>query len=473
MRLTGWQLAVYEALHDLSGPGHISVSRHELLQFRLFSLMERAGSGTREPGQAVSLALQRLRDKGLVEFVGIGMYRLREPVEGSTPMADMFKPDESETRQRIETDAEGFVLRTEREVLPPRARDLPPPTPLVLRAPVAAEPMQREGLPGLAWEVVTPAVADDWLAHNTGNRPLKASRVTYYARLMREGHWRDDNPEPIAFDWDDALRNGQHRLAAVKQSKQSVGFLVCRGIDPALGDVMDTPAVRTAGDRLALSRGVAPGRGARYAAAIRGLVAWKDFPDRGPFERQTTARSNAEMVALLPVFVDRLEEYLPLTSQITHAGVRGGDSLWLTILCRFNDIDPGAAAYFGEHLATGEDLSRGNPILTLRNALLKTAVDPVTRPGSGLGRLVTARFAVQAWNAWREGRSLVALQQTGGEFPKIEGQRGYGTDAAHRRSLAQSRGQSLQTWPGAHTVAGQEPVHTEAGVYSQNDEHLA
>lgn len=129
MELVGWQRAVYEALRDLSGPGNSTVSRHDLLQFRMFSLMERAGSGTGEPGQAVSLALQRLRDKGLVEFVGIGMYRLPEPDAGRTSVTDIFSTGGGETRQRIETDAEGFVLNTEREVVAPQVRDLPPAPP--------------------------------------------------------------------------------------------------------------------------------------------------------------------------------------------------------------------------------------------------------------------------------------------------------------------------------------------------------
>lgn len=131
MTLTGWQRADYEALCDLGGPDRYVVSRHDLLQWRLFSITQRAGSGTREPGQAISLALQRLRDKGLVEFVGIGRYRLREPEGGQIRMAEGISPHESDVRQRIVTDAEGFVVDTEREVVGPRAADLslvaPPP----------------------------------------------------------------------------------------------------------------------------------------------------------------------------------------------------------------------------------------------------------------------------------------------------------------------------------------------------------
>jgi hypothetical protein len=373
-----------------------------------------------------------------------------------------------DVRQRVEIDPEGVVTRVEREVLPPRLRDLPA-APRVLHPPVQGEPVasaQREmPLPTLRWERVGPTVAEEWLTHNSGNRALKDSRVEYYARLMREGLWRNDNPEPLAFDWNDVLRNGQHRLTAVVRSKRTVVFLVARGMDPALGDVIDTPAIRTAGDRLALAGGVTAALGARYAAAIRGLVAWEEFPERGPFERQPQARSNAEMVALLPNYIDLLTMYVPLATRITQAGVRGGTSLWLTLLCRFHQIDPAAAEAFGDALATGADLSRGNPILALRNTLIKSAVDPASRPGSGLGRLVTARYAVQAWNGWREGRSLSELHRPGpGEaFPKIEGQQGYSSEAADRRGEFRRRGRELVTFPGSRGAENRPVLGPQIG----------
>src|SRR4029450_7567297 len=366
-----------------------------------------------------------------------------------------------DVRQRVDTDEGGLVLRVERELLPPRLRDVPAPASPALRVvprdpPMAARLVDTQKppvpLPTLSWEWVTPAIAANWLSYNTGNRPLKESRVAYYARLMEDGVWRDDSPEPFMFDWNHDLRNGQHRLAAVGRSKRTVAFLVARGIDPALGDVIDPPAVRTAGDRLALGGGGTSGRGARYAAAIRGLEAWKDAPLRGPFERQPTARSNAELVALLGDFRPLLDHYLPLSSGMTHAQppIRGGDSLWLTLLCRFDGIDPQAAWYFGDHVASGEDLSAGNPILVLKRLLSKGSEELPARPGSGIGRLATARHVVNAWNAWREGRKITRLRDDKGDFPLIEGHEKYPAEAARRRRDWRSdREGGLTTFPGS------------------------
>ena len=175
MTLSGWQRAVYDALCDLSGPGHPTVTRHELLQRRLPGMLAVLGRLPDAPGQAVSLALQRLRDKGLIEFVGSGMYRLREPEPERMVVATMVTPGGGETRQRIETDAEGFVVHTEREVVGPRAGEL-----TVIEAPVAApEPP----LPTLALLRPDDLLIDDyqraerskWIADRKG----KFSRLLY------------------------------------------------------------------------------------------------------------------------------------------------------------------------------------------------------------------------------------------------------------------------------------------------------
>jgi hypothetical protein len=78
VKLVGWQQVVYDALSDIGGAERAVVTRRQLLTWRLISMAEDAHSHTEHAGQAVSLALQRLRDKGLVEFVGIGAYRLTE-----------------------------------------------------------------------------------------------------------------------------------------------------------------------------------------------------------------------------------------------------------------------------------------------------------------------------------------------------------------------------------------------------------
>lgn len=80
-------------------------------------------------------------------------------------------------------------------------------------------------------EVITPEKAGEMLKHNTKNyRIINRRLVLEYAKAMREGAW-EENGEPIVFDEDGVLKNGQHRLLAVIASGVSVRMLVVRGVD--------------------------------------------------------------------------------------------------------------------------------------------------------------------------------------------------------------------------------------------------
>lgn len=81
--------------------------------------------------------------------------------------------------------------------------------------------------------------------------------------------------------------------------------------------------------------------------------------------------------------------------------------------------DARAAEEFFHKLATGADLSAGDPILMLRNAL---------QDRNGLGERRNTRYAkrriaaltVKAWNKWRKGKTVKLLKFSDSEaFPEI------------------------------------------------------
>lgn len=73
---------------------------------------------------------------------------------------------------------------------------------------------------------VSPAKAEKWLEEaNIGNRSLSIPHVERLARDMKAGAW-GDTPEPIAFDSNGRLIDGQHRLAAVVKSGVTICFWV-------------------------------------------------------------------------------------------------------------------------------------------------------------------------------------------------------------------------------------------------------
>ena len=96
--------------------------------------------------------------------------------------------------------------------------------------------------------LITKEVADKMLGHNSNNyRRVKRALVDKYARAMMEGMWKE-NGEPIVFDEDGVLKDGQHRLLAVLESGVAVKMLVIRGVKRDIS-TFDEGGVRTVGDR--------------------------------------------------------------------------------------------------------------------------------------------------------------------------------------------------------------------------------
>jgi hypothetical protein len=78
---------------------------------------------------------------------------------------------------------------------------------------------------------VTPELAQFWLERNTRNRKLRQSVINRYANDMRNGRWMV-SPDAIAFDTNDCIIEGQHRLWAVFEAQVTVRMTVMFNLDP-------------------------------------------------------------------------------------------------------------------------------------------------------------------------------------------------------------------------------------------------
>lgn len=96
-------------------------------------------------------------------------------------------------------------------------------------------------------ERITPEMAQTILNnHNNGNRNISDVTVRTYANAMRLGEWVL-NGEPICFDTEGNLVNGQHRLAAIVKSGCTIEMFVCRGVSSKSFTTYDCGRARTAG----------------------------------------------------------------------------------------------------------------------------------------------------------------------------------------------------------------------------------
>lgn len=105
-------------------------------------------------------------------------------------------------------------------------------------------------------ETITPEMAEEYLQHNEHNPRKTANRrqVESYARDMAARKWFI-NGEPIVFDANGDLKNGQHRLMAIVKANVPVEMYVVRGVDPGI-TTFDYGMLRRMSQELGVSRNV-------------------------------------------------------------------------------------------------------------------------------------------------------------------------------------------------------------------------
>lgn len=251
---------------------------------------------------------------------------------------------------------------------------------------------------------VTPALAKEWLTRNKRNRPASTTVIEKYRRDMADGNWQFTG-DAIRFDGDHNLIDGQHRLNAIAAmpSPFAVPLLVIKGLEQRSQLVMDQGRRRTPGQQLSLL-GI---KHANIVAAVARLtIMWEEgllFRDN-QLRQLTTAAQVEQWTSDHPEAVELI-------------GARAGDiravdtrpSVTGTAFVRLAGIDQDQAIKFLISLATGANLSEGDPILTLKNRFHK-----IRRDGLAVSERDLLAFFILAWNAHRAGKSMSKFQRPRG-----------------------------------------------------------
>lgn len=264
---------------------------------------------------------------------------------------------------------------------------------------------------------VTPEMAEKWLEKNSKNRKLSDRVVSRYAQMMSNDQWHYD-ASPLRFDTDDNVLDGQHRLWALVESGTTQKFLVVRGLDPRSFVTIDTGKTRSFGDIISIER---PGlRNVHHLAAVTAMLWRWDQGYRGKQLRATGNVPAAPAETLLNLFESREEEIVELyhSAQAVARKVPGlGATIISLLMSIFNKIDADDAEFFFERLMDGAGLDAGNPILALRNNLLKFASTRDRR--TNLPTEVGVALGIKAWNAYRRGDDIHILNyRVGGARPE-------------------------------------------------------
>lgn len=229
------------------------------------------------------------------------------------------------------------------------------------------EQLKEKEITGKEYEIVTvtPEIASDWIRLNKSNRPIRQNFIAKYADIMMEGNWLADSIDPITFDKEGNLINGQHRLLAIQRANKSIRMSVRRNVPAEMAHVIDIGAVRSIRDSLSISQGktVTPAASQMLTRFIAGrfLTQLRDIP----YTRQ-------EQTKIFDKYKKEFEEVISLfnlkKSGVSQAGVRAATvRAWIAIPDSRNRI-----IEFINVLMTGRhgDQNEDSSALLLRELLL-------------------------------------------------------------------------------------------------------
>lgn len=217
----------------------------------------------------------------------------------------------------------------------------------------------------VAFMQVTPEMAAIWLgANNTHNRSLRRSSVDAYARDILNGDWLL-NHQGIAFDDQNTLIDGQHRLAAIVQTRATLMMLVSTGwpskkvgARATVMDTVDRGLARTIADQLGLQHSMTDARRAVGMAT----VLCKTCRGVSGTMRMTTPLALAIITEFAPGIKFSMARYVNVQ------GLRHFSTLGAIAFAYM--AHPKEITLFANSLYTGANLAPNSSALVLRNWLM-------------------------------------------------------------------------------------------------------
>ncbi len=254
-------------------------------------------------------------------------------------------------------------------------------------------------------EPISPADATQYLNKESMpvNRKMSQDWVEELARRMTSGQWNPKGYEPIHFDTNNHLINGQHRLRALTLADMTIEFLVIRNCSPDAIFNIDTGRGRSLGTFLEL-------QGEQDGKVLAGTIGMYSHYLKTGYVQKVGGRGR-DTIKESMVLLDEhpgLRESNQQGMKINRF-VRGGGSRWGVLHYIFTSLDPEDADGFFEHLVSGTDLSAGDPILALRKRLQDHALNPHMMQSREHSAII-----IKTWNHYRAGTQIERVTWKGG-----------------------------------------------------------
>lgn len=254
-----------------------------------------------------------------------------------------------------------------------------------------------------AIETITKQRADELLAMNHNNRPLRERYVADLCSRLQRGEWKL-NGEAIKVNGH-ALVDGQHRCTAVSRTGIPIESLVVYGLPDDIAETLDTGRGRSPSDVLSM-------RGEKHAAMLAAAASWLLRYYDGNITSHRQAYTHAQIIASIEQHpgirhsVKWVGNCAP--TFIKHSGVAA-----MHYLCSQSDRD--AARVYFEALFSGEGLTKHDPAYRVREAFIanRAAMRKVSHG-------ILCAYVIKGWNCYINGTPLKVLRQRpGDDFPAV------------------------------------------------------
>lgn len=233
--------------------------------------------------------------------------------------------------------------------------------------------------------IVTPPWAQGVLGNfNNHNRSISAWHRRL-ADVMRRGNW--EVGEPICFDENNELTNGQHRLSAVVLYNRPVPFVVLYGLDPAVFDVTDRVRPRKNSDVLNIM-------GKDHARTLASALGWLVAYDGGKIENPAERSVPYDMLS------DVMDQYPTIDSSVGFAHLNLSQHLppGLTAFLyhRMLEVDPKLCVPFFKKVLHSTDLTQSS-----HEWLLVRRLADLRGRRSTPDQIHLAALVIKTWNRLR------------------------------------------------------------------------
>lgn len=241
-------------------------------------------------------------------------------------------------------------------------------------------------------EKITPKKALAWLSNNPNNRRLKTSLVHQITGAITRGEWQE-NGATIVICEDGTLLDGQNRLTAIVKADVAVYSLVTYGVPKDAYKTIDAGCARGPADVLKIN-------GYEYETILSGAV--KILMGRA-FKRESLPQERLTGELVLKFLGRNTGVYSSVKKVGASPRVTGFyPSVIAACHFKFSKKDAVMADTWLHKVLTGEDMTKGDPVLVFRNRIIKVVNGLSSGDGNRWNFLV---YCVRCWNAMREGSS--------------------------------------------------------------------